>query len=176
MAISNLSLVNQKLAYAKVILADMASSAENAVTHKLHQQALAEGVLHHLAMAFHFYLREIADQYRIKNTAAINSLDDLLKALDLQGLSPSEVTELAALRDEKGSWLNSLQIQKNALFKSPEKQKEKKAFVTEAAVELVSAVEINEVEPSVLSLELLSSLTSDFSELIKRHRNTYAEY
>jgi hypothetical protein len=178
MSISNLSLVNQKLTYASAVLADMASCSVTLAggAQKLRQQALAEAAVYHLTTALHFYLREIADQYRVKYTSAINSIDDLVNALNALGVSPSEVNELTALKEASDSWLGLLLGQKNAIFKSPEKQKEKKAFITESTAELLSVVEINEPEPLVMNRQLLSDWLESFRELIGRHRSTYAEY
>ena len=177
MSISNLSLVNQKLAYATILLADMESEGSIGA-YKLRQSALAEATVHHLSIAFHFYLREIADQYRVKSTSAIDSITDLANMLDSKGFNPSEVTELTRLKEEAGSWLNLLLAQKRLLFQSPERQKEKKAFPAnkEAMLELVNAIEISEPEPLLLSHQLLSEWLACFREMLERHRDTYAEY
>lgn len=176
MSISNLSLVNQKLAFANAILINMElSAAQLTGAQKIHQQALKDAVIFHLFTALCFYVRELADQYRVK-AAVFNTVDELYVALGDVGLNSSETNELMTLKEMPGSWLHSLLFCEQMIFKSPVKAKEKKAFILESTIELVDAIEIDQQESLELTRELLMDWLNSFRDMLSRHRNTYAEY
>jgi hypothetical protein len=177
MPISHLSLVNQKMAYAGSIIALLNPSQCNAKTEsKLQQQALGEAAVFHLAMAVHFYLRELADHYRIKNLSAINSVEDLAAVLQQADRVSSESCELLSLVQTNGAWLNQLTQYYDQLFKSPEKPKEKKAFGSENLIELVELAEFEDSSSQPITHQLLTSWLDSFRALIIRQRDTSAEY
>ena len=68
MANSSLSLVNQKLAYARALI-KQASPLSNSTTtsERLQLRALLDASVFHLMCGIHHYLREIAENYRVKN-------------------------------------------------------------------------------------------------------------
>ena len=177
MTISHLSLVNQKLAYANAINRKLlSSSAEIPHRQKLEQQALIDAVIFHLATALHFYLRELAENYRLKEPALINTIADLNTALAQADKISSESNELYAMHQDKSSWLCQLQSCYDRLFSSPKKPKEKKSFGAENLIELIELSEFDSHVPIELTPELLSSWISSFQALIMRQRETSAEY
>src|SRR6187551_1258570 len=143
MAISHLSLVNQKLAYAGSVISLLNPTlAEPKAAQRLQQQALGDAAVFHLAMALHFYLRELAEHHRIKNLSALNSVQDLLAALQQVDRASSESSELLELTQTTGTWLNQLTNYYDWIAQSPEKPKEKKAFGQENRIELVELTEM----------------------------------
>lgn len=177
MSISHLSLVNQKLAYASSIIRILSASfIESKTAQKLDQQALGDAAVFHLAMAVHFYLRELAEYHHIKNLSDVNSVQDLTVALQQADRVSSESSELLSLAQTNGSWLSQLMRHYNQLSTSPEKPKEKKAFGHENLIELVELTEVDELPLLLLTPELLSSWLDNFRDLIIRQRETGAEY
>jgi hypothetical protein len=177
MSISHLSLVNQKLAYASSVISLLKSSlAEPQAAHRLQQQALCDAAVFHLAMALHFYLRELAGHHRIKNLLAINSIQDLVSALHQVDQISSESSELFELVHATGTWLNQLTRYYYHLAQSPEKPKEKKSFGQENRIELIELTEADSQLPVQLTPELLTSWLDSFRALVARQRETSAEY
>lgn len=174
MAISHLSLVNQKLALANSLIANLNGAWEKSTS--LERKALADAAVFHLAMAVHFYTRELAELQRIKNLSSINSLENLATALEQMDKSSSEASELLMLLHTTDTWLNQLIGYYKQLFQSPEKPKEKKAFGSESAIEFIELTEVESVAPLQLTPEHLVAWLDNFRALIKRQRETGAEY
>jgi len=174
MAITHLSLVNQKFAYAKSMLGLL---AEGEGTHsRLQQQALIDACVFHCVSAYRFYVRELGENYRVKNLAAIHSAQLLVDALFVMDKSPSEASELAELEVDSESWLGHLLGYFNQLQQSPSAPKEAKAFVSDT---LIQAVDITEASLESFAAPTISDLTSaldSFRQLIQRQRETSAEY
>lgn len=173
MSISHLSLVNQKLAYASAIIRLL---NEHPARQPLEHQALVDAAVFHLAMGLHFYLRELAEHHRIKNLSAINSVQDLVAALQQSDSVSSESSELLSLAQTSDAWLNQLTGYYAQLSKSPEKPKEKKAFGQENLIALLELTEIDETPLLKLTPELLASWLDSFRALVVRQRDTSAEY
>lgn len=174
MSISHLSLVNQKLAYASSTI-----RAVNELQHEpenqqaFQQKAFLDAATFHLMMGLHFYLRELAERYHVRNFAAITSIYDLDTALRQIDRVSSESSELLALVQQESSWLNQLVDHYGSLTKSPAKPKEKKAFGTENLIEIT---EIDALPLLQLTPDLLTSWLESFRELISRQRETSTEY
>ena len=177
MTISHLSLVNQKLAFAKATIGLFNKSLdEQKNARKLETQALAEAAVFHMMMALHFYLRELAEHHQIKNPSAICSVKDLCAALQQIDKTSSESAELFALSQLKDSWLSQLTEYYGQLSKSPEKPKEKKSFGQESLIALVEVDEVHGRPLLDLTSALLASWLENFCTLVIRHRETCAEY
>lgn len=177
MSISHLSLVNQKLAYASVVVALLNTSNYDPKTgSELQQQALGDAAVFHMATALHFYLRELADHHHIKNLSAIHSVQDLAAVLQQADRASSESSELLSLVQTKDTWLNQLTIYYNQLSKSPEKHKEKKAFGHENLIDLVELADAESLPALHLTSELLTVWLNSFRALVIRQRETSAEY
>lgn len=177
MSISHLSLVNQKLAFASSIVVTLNTTPSSTTSaQKLHWQALGDAVVFHLSTALHFYLRELAENYRLKNLTSINSVQDLISALSDADKASSESSELLELIQSNDSWLSQLTRYHEHISKSPQQPKEKKAFEQE---NLIVAIELTEVEselPIQLNPNLLASWLESFRALVMRQRDTSAEY
>lgn len=178
MSISNFSLVNQKLAFAKSLLDLVNQSPMQAGTsaHRLQQEALLSSVLLQLVVAFHFYLREVADRVHLKNSGAIESLQDLKLACEQYDRSALEVDELLNLSQAPGGWLAEITRYKILLFSSPQKQKEKKSFGTENQIAFIDLTGIEEERAVALTAAMLEQWLAEFRQLVLRHRDTGAEF
>ncbi len=178
MSISHLSLVNQKLAYTTAIVNQLnLSLVESKPSNKLLLQALGDAAVFHLAMALHFYLRELAEQHRIKNLSTIASIQDLASALEQSDKISSEVSELLELIQTNDTWLSQLTDYYGHLFQSPVKLKEKKAFGQgENQIELIELTEVGVGSLAQLTPGLLVSWLDSFRALVIRQRETTAEY
>jgi hypothetical protein len=178
MSISNFSLVNQKLAFAKSLcaLAREISSVSMISAQQLRQDALLSSCALQLSLAFHFYLREIADRVYVKNSGVINSLYELELSLAQNDKSPSDVVELRDLAQQSGSWLEQLLRCSSISLQSPRKEKEKKSFQSDNLILAVEITVIDEHQPLLLTVDIIESWLKDFRELVLRHRDTSAEF
>ena len=177
MSISHLSLVNQKLAFANALVTSLSSvTTELTTTQKLHQKALTDAVVFHLITALHFYTRELAELQRIKNLSAINSVQDLVVALEQMDGASSEVSELLVLAQTDNAWLNQLTSYYRQLFQSPEKSKERKSFGQENLIEFVELTDAESQAALQLTPKLLALWLDNFRALLARQRETNAEY
>jgi hypothetical protein len=176
MAITHLSLVNQKLVYANTLIAMATAHGEPAsTTQRLELQALIDSAVLHLALAYGFYLRELGENYRIKGLVHINQAKQLAAALADANKSPSEAQELVDLEQEPQSWLSLMLAANTALHRSPEPLKPQKAFPSDG---LISTLDVSDtpdslpaVDPAVLAVWLV-----EFRTLVLRQRETSAEY
>ncbi len=177
MTISHLSLVNQKLAYARAIIRNLeAPTPELNAAQRLNRQALGDAVVFHLIVALHFYVRELAEHQSINNLSAINSTQDLLTVLQQADRVSSESIELHTLSQTPDSWLYQLLGYHDQLLQSPEKPKEKKSFGQENLIALVELTEPSDRAPFELCADHLNSWFNDFRDLITRQRETSAEF
>lgn len=171
---THLSLVNQKLGFATAILAQI-NSTPNIGKHKLLHQALCESTLLHLYSAYLFYLRELAENNKVDNAGSVSSLKVLASLLDQMEKHPSEVAELVSLTEQPSTWLSELLMHYMAVFQSPLKPKEKKAFDPD---NFIVIVDLSRREPDLKELDpdLLGYWVNEFKILIVRQRETGAEY
>jgi hypothetical protein len=178
MAISNFSLVNQKLAFAKSLFTLTRERApvfaEGA--QQLQQDALLSSCALQLRLAFHFYLREIADRMAMKNSAAISSLEELESSLAQQDKTSSDVTELRDLVQQSESWLAQLLRWAQASQQSPRKEKEKKSFHSENLILAVDITAHEEQQVSVLTLAEIEHWLESFRVLVLRQRDISSEF
>lgn len=172
-----LSLVNQKLGFAMSLLA-IALPEKNAEWQLNFQNAaLQEAALLHLYNAYHFYLRELAENNGIKNTARITSIISLRNELVALQKFPSEVMELENLLVDSDSWLANLLVHHEKIYESPVKPIEKKSFAhNEGLIELIDLTQAEDRESVKLDCELIKYWGSEFKSLILRQRETSTEY
>lgn len=171
MAITHISLVNQKLAYAKATLGLLTSMSEPS---RLQQQALIDACVFHLVSGYRFYLRELGENYRVKNLALITNIQQLINALTAIDKTPSEATELATLEAAPESWLAQLLGYFDVLQQSPAIVKEAKAFESEVLIQAVDVTDTQASSPP--NTKELAMALDNFRQLIQRQRETSAEY
>lgn len=162
---ANLSLtrVNQKLAQANALLQQ---SAGISLT-KVQRQSLIEAVSFHLVCGYQHYLRELAETYGLKTTLGISSEVDLARALEAAGKHPAETAELQQLRSGR-TWLADLQGFYESLWRSPKP-------VSQQDDNLISLID-EDATSAAPTLELVGQWHSDFVALVRRHRETSAEF
>lgn len=177
MAISNFSLVNQKLAFAKS-LCDLATDLSYSVasSERLRQDALLSSCAYQLSLAFHFYLREIADRCYLKNSGAISSLAELELSLAQNDRLLSEVAELSDLAKLSGSWLEQLGRYSHNALQSPRKEQEKKSFQQDNLIIAVDITAEDDGQALLLTIDLVASWLDSFRALVLRQRDTSAEF
>jgi len=165
---ANLSLtrVNQKLMQAKLLLQGI---DEQSIT-PVYLAALLEGAAFHLMCAHQHYLRELAENYGLKNIITLRSEQDLIGAFESVKKYAVEAQELADLRKDSASWLSQLQSYYDSLWKMPVRAEtqdnENLISVVNADAETVVAVDLNRVR----------RWQSDFAALVLRQRETSAEF
>lgn len=176
MAISHLSIVNQKFVHAGTLLG-LASTLKSptSTSQRLQLRALLDSTILHLGLAYVFYLRELGENYRIKNLDQIDLTSQLVSALAGANKSPSEAQELISLEQDVQSWLHHMLSAHAALRRSPEPEKVKKAFPVDG---LISIVDISDsAEPvSAAGVGEITAWLTEFRALVLRQRDTSAEF
>lgn len=169
MAASSLSLVNQKLAYCRAMMKlNQAEPAPKRADDRLKRQALLDAGTFHLLCAYHHYLRELAENYAVPDTAHIRSEQDLLRALERLGKDPSESRELQALNDDADSWLTGLRNAYQTFWQPPAGD----------SVQRIDVVDLDAPRSAArpVSRENLEAWYLAFNALVERQRETSAEY
>lgn len=158
-------LVNQKLHFARLVLAQSDVEYRGEEKNRDVKQALYEGAALQLKSAYCLYLREIADNYQCAGSAVIDTatLNSALADLDK---APGEVQELVNLEADSESWLARLLAvcegdRSTPLVRSPV-----------AARGSITAVEVGR---SGLDAEQIQHWQEAFTELIERQRELMAE-
>lgn len=174
---THLSLVNQKLGFAAALISLAKSFPDDSIgIRKTQRQACYEASVFQLYAAYHFYLRELADNNRIKNPEYIKSIDALCDALSQSGNSPSEANELRELIKDEKSWLSQVLVQYSHVFASPSRKKEKKAFGNDNLIDIVELDQIAETSAQAFEFDVIEEWLIEFRALIARQRETSAEY
>ncbi|UTF60944.1 DUF6586 family protein [Gilvimarinus sp. DA14] len=161
MAVSLVSLVNQRLACCRALLQD-APSSRNQVHHK----ALIDACLFHLMCGYHHYVRELSNTYGVKNLAALEDEATAIQALSQQGKTSAELQELSNLVTSKGSWLYELKGHYQAVWALPEKEQEPG---------MIPLANLDAPQLGELTLDSLACLCSEFQALIERQRDNSLE-
>jgi hypothetical protein len=164
MSRKSLSLVNQKLTHARLLLAQL-KHAEGVLAN-----ALAESVVGQLACAYRHYLRELAEAYQVRVPGGIVSEADLTSALLALNKQPTEAQELVDLRARPDSWVSELQLAYEQLWRTPAQ-----SVPPRESAGLIPLVPMD-TEPLALSVERLSLWYESFIDMIQRHRETSAEW
>lgn len=175
MAVTYLQAVNQKLAFARALLKALDTDMLPAnAGERLRQQALEEAVLFQLVGGYRHYLRELAQNYGVREPQPIATENDLQAALAAIGKMPNEASELSLMRSEPNSWVSRMQRRYEACWQLPAGPAE---AVREAQVSpgLIQVAQIDE-PADALDGELLRRWLEAFQAMVERHRETSAEY
>jgi len=174
MANISLTRVNQKLAQVRALLDGVDVNNLTSV----HCNALKEAAAFHLVCAYQHYLREIAETYWLKNVSGIRTESDLSEAFLAAKKHPAEAEELISLRKNTNSWLAQLHRYYDALWVVPVSTA--LATVSEESQEneiIISAVNIDpRFDISQVDIPLILAWHTDFLALVKRQRETSAEF
>lgn len=157
--------VYQKLAHCRVLLSQVAQLGDS-IPERQHSDALLQAGLLHLLIAYRFYLRELAHQYRLPHPDQITTLEALLKPSQLAAQVVPELEELARL-ELSGEWLALiLDAEQEVLNPSMEAPVVQQSSLI--AVSRVTSVPLTEVS--------LDQWLQAFCELVERQRIASAEF
>jgi hypothetical protein len=173
MAITYLQLVNQKLAYARALLRALQPLGLPATAaQRLEQQSLIDAISFHLACAYRHYLRELAQNYGIKQAEGISTEAHLKTALAGQDKTAAEVLELQVLRQQPDSWMSLMHEHYESCWTLPSEPTQEVA-VPES--ELIRVYDLDS-RPEAVDYSLLIRWHDEFVALTGRQRETSAEY
>jgi hypothetical protein len=155
--------VYQKLAHCRILLAQAQLSSDS-ITGKQQQEALLQGGAVHLAVAYRFYLRELAQGYSLPHPEGITDLGALLNHAQAAGQLWPEAEELTRLEAE--GWLaDLLRAEADVLLPS-----------LEAAPKTVNIIAASTLIAEPLTPQLLSEWLTHFADLVERQRMSGEEY
>lgn len=169
MSSSSLSRVNQKLAYCRAMVRlSRADDHGGRADRRLQRQALLDAGAFHLLCAYRHYLRELAETYRLPDSASVLTEQDLITGLERLGRNPAEALELQALHADSDSWLAALQQAYNACWERGETPSGERIEVVDLGSPGGPA--------GAVTGERLEHWLSAFEQLVERQRETSAEY
>jgi len=151
--------VYQKLAHARALLV-LAKACNSTIPGRQQAEALVQGALLHLAVAYRFYLRELASRYGMARPDAIVELEGLRQSLRQTDKSAPEVVELEHL-EATDAWLGAvLSAELEALNPS----------VVESTVQQAGLIAVSSRVVQPLSYDAVALWCQSLSELSERQR------
>ncbi|WP_111641937.1 DUF6586 family protein [Marinimicrobium alkaliphilum] len=177
MAVKYLQAVNQKLAFARAVLKMLEAQSEPVnASERLRCQALEGAVLFHAMCGYRHYLRELAENYGVRDPEPIATENDLQAALSAIGKMPNEASELSLMRSEPNSWVSRMRIAYDDCWRLPAEVSATEPVQGEdIAPGLIQVAHIEEPAPAV-NAEQLKRWLEAFQAMVERHRETSAEY
>lgn len=168
---TSLSVVNQKLGYARVLLQELATPrlAQNDFL----EAALADAVVAHLMCGFHQYLQELAYANGIKPLTSIDSLGALQTIFIEADVVSAEMDELQQLSAESTSWLAHLYQAYEQQWALPDGNSTK---LIPAPIDDENLILLTAVEDAPDIQAQLSEWYTAFTDMVQRHRQNLAEY
>lgn len=165
---TNLSLtrVNQKLMQAKALLDNLDEQSLLPV----HRNAVLEAAAFHLVCAHQHYLRELAENYGLKNIISLRNEQDLVSAFEAAKKYAVEAEELQELRKQPASWLSQLQVYYDSLWRTPVRAE------SVQSENLISLVDTDSVSLPEVDIALVRNWQTEFTALVMRQRETSAEF
>lgn len=161
MSASIVSLVNQRLSCARLLLQDR-NSARNPV----HGKALEDACVFHLCCAYRHYVRELAGYYGVKFIAGIDNERAAAKALAQLDKHPAEIQELCHLREQPGSWLSRLLAHYELCWVLPAPPPVDNA---------IALTDLDRVPSDPLTPEQIAEACEHMQAIIERHRESSVE-
>jgi len=157
--------VYQKLAHARALLG-LVQVCGQAIPERQRSEALIQGALLHVGIAYRLYLRELAHRYGLPKPDVIIELEGLRQSLLQGGNVAPEVIEMERLEGVEAWAASMLAAEQGALNPS----------VAEVSVQRAGLIAVSSVVPSVLTAELVSHWCQCLSELSERQRSSGAEF
>ncbi|MBE8717456.1 DUF6586 family protein [Cellvibrio polysaccharolyticus] len=173
MSATSQSLVNQKLAFARFLLAQYAQIPASTEA-RLQKGAVLEGALMHLACAYRHYLHELAGNARLKQVNRFATEDAVLEALAEEGRFDASVDALRELRAADGSWLKAMLLAQESLWLAPAPVAIKKAFQESEGISLIAVAEVQD-DPLQSLYQQVSSWSKALETLVNDYRQTFFE-
>jgi hypothetical protein len=166
---SYLSAVNQKLLFARQLLAQAKAQAG---TKKAQQQGtvLTQSVAVQLHQAWLWHCRSVAETYKLQELDSINCANTLVELLAAQGKTPGEATELQNLQNDPQSWLSELLKAHHYIYQLPTIRK------AEMDVDRLPIFSLDAPEVVDWSLERAQLWLKNMQELVERQREMMVEF
>lgn len=173
MSATSKSLVNQKLAFARFLLAQY-KQIPAATEARLQKGAVLEGSLMHLACAYRHHLHELAENARLKQVNRFSTEEAVLEVLAQEGRFDASLNALRELRIADGSWLKAMLQAHEGLWQAPAPIAVKKAFHEPEGISLIAVAEVQE-DPLEKLFEQVSSWLKALELLVNDYRQTFFE-
>ncbi len=167
MSVSDLSLVNQRLSYARILLDDLKN--KDSLGNSLKSRALLDASIFHLNCAYSHYLREIRAQYLLPVIQGAVSIEAIRKELKGRGIVSGELDELAQLEASASNWLKYLQAAFNQCW-------EQVAVDSTPSNNMITVVNLDAAKTVTPTLEGVLLWSGALIELISRQRESSVEY
>lgn len=171
---SYLSAVNQKLLFAKKLIKLIDSNSAASQDHHM-RAALAQSITLHLGQAWAWHLQDVATNYKVKDPAIINSVDDLEQSLMDEGKQPAESTELKQLFYSTDSWANHMLYAHSQLSSLPVIRK---AEMDTDRLPMLSLDDASNSQRKAVDWNLTEAMdwSKQMNELVERHRDMMIEF
>jgi hypothetical protein len=173
MSATSKSLVNQKLAFARFLLAQYQQIPASTEA-RLQKGAVLESALMHLACAYRHHLHELAENSRLKQVNRFSTEESVLQALAGDGRYDASLDALRELRVADGSWLKAMLQTHECLWQAPAPVAIKKAFHGPEGVSLIAVAEVQE-DPLENLFEQVSRWSKALELLVNDYRQTFFE-
>lgn len=162
------SAVNQKQYYAGLLLEKCLPDDD---AHGHAAIALAESALYQLESAYRCHLRSVAEGYRCPDPAAVNTVEQLARALEAIDKHPAEAVEMFNLEQDEQSWLFQV-LKAHEGMTSVVAASEGRASIEKSGISLR---EVSAEGEFGLSVDLLRQWLAAFAEIVDRHREMMIE-
>ena len=162
---SYLSAVNQKLLFARQLLAQADSK-----TGQQQGTALAQSVAVQLNQAWLWHCRNVAETYKLQELDLVVCANTLVELLAAQGKTPGEATELQNLQNNPDSWLCELLKAHQYIYRLPTIRK------AEMDVDRLPMIAVDAPEVVDWSLERAEIWLSRMQEVVERQREMMVEF
>ncbi|MDO3386394.1 hypothetical protein QWI17_11145 [Gilvimarinus sp. SDUM040013] len=163
MAASLTSLVNQRMACARMLLADVADARS-----PVHSKALLDACVFHLCCGYRFYIKELSSYYGVKYVDHLQDEEAAAKALSQIDKHPAEVQELCHLAEQADSWLSQLRALFEETWQVPQAE-------TTPAVNTIALTNLDKTVIPELDADLIAAFIAKFQEVVDRQRETTVE-
>ncbi|MDG1818701.1 MAG: hypothetical protein P8H31_02620 [Porticoccaceae bacterium] len=162
---SYLSAVNQKLLFARQLLAQADSK-----TGQQQGTALAQSVAVQLNQAWLWHCRNVAETYKLQELDSVVCANTLVELLAAQGKTPGEATELQNLQNDPHSWASELLKAHQYIYRLPTIRK------AEMDVDRLPMIAVDAPEVVDWSLERAEIWLSRMQEVVERQREMMVEF
>jgi hypothetical protein len=169
---SHLAAVNQKLLFAKKLVAITDQSAfDKADKHFL--TAIAQSVTLQLYQAWCWHLQDVASNYKLQDPSAVKTAQDLAQYLAQEGKTPTEAAELVYLASTDNSWVSDLLNAYQQLFIVPQVHK---AQMDMDRLPLLSIDDVCSSKIIEWDIAKVTDWTENMTELVERQREMMIEF
>lgn len=133
----------------------------------LTRAGLVEAALFHLNLALSYFLREIAENYQVPESGAIQVADDLSKALARIDKQPPELNEILVAANK--GWIRDMHRAWQKLHNYSAKS------ASGLAMPATSLIQTRQLSDDELNQEQMQTWTARMRELVERQREMMVE-